>query len=117
MALKTKKDRLRAWVRALRSGKYRQGKGQLKRGNNYCCLGVASEVYARETEKEWNTGGFLLDCAVMKWFGLDSENPIICEISASSLNDGDDDGDIPRHSFKQIANLIEKHFKLKPATA
>lgn len=31
------------WVAALRSGKYEQGKGYLKDGNSYCCLGVAVE--------------------------------------------------------------------------
>lgn len=32
------------WVEALRSGKYKQGKGCLRYGDNYCCLGVLCEV-------------------------------------------------------------------------
>lgn len=28
------------WVAALRSGEYKQGKGLLKDGDKYCCLGV-----------------------------------------------------------------------------
>lgn len=34
------------WVKALRSGKYKQGKGQLfqKEDNQYCCLGVACVI-------------------------------------------------------------------------
>lgn len=32
------------WISALRSGKYKQSKGQLKSGDGYCCLGVANTV-------------------------------------------------------------------------
>ena len=35
----------KACVTALRSGKYRQGKGFLNKDGDYCCLGVACEVY------------------------------------------------------------------------
>lgn len=35
---------LRKWSRALRSGKYKQGKGQLRDGDNFCCLGVLCDV-------------------------------------------------------------------------
>lgn len=36
------------WVKALRSGKYKQGKNYLRRqtpeGDRYCCLGVLCEI-------------------------------------------------------------------------
>ena len=32
------------WIAALRSGDYEQGANYLKRGNNYCCLGVLCDV-------------------------------------------------------------------------
>ncbi len=32
------------WVKALRSGKYKQGFGALKSDNSYCCLGVLCDV-------------------------------------------------------------------------
>lgn len=32
------------WVAALRSGKYKQGKGTLLAGGKYCCLGVLCEI-------------------------------------------------------------------------
>ena len=44
------------WVSALRSGEYKQGKGALCSINNeYCCLGVLSDLYAKEYELEWIT--------------------------------------------------------------
>ena len=32
------------WIAALRSGKYKQGKGALQRNESFCCLGVLCEV-------------------------------------------------------------------------
>ena len=32
------------WIKALRSGKYKQGKYHLCVDNEYCCLGIANEV-------------------------------------------------------------------------
>lgn len=32
------------WLEALRSGKYQQGRGCLKQGNKYCCLGVLCDT-------------------------------------------------------------------------
>jgi hypothetical protein len=32
------------WVKALRSGKYKQGKNYLRTGDRFCCLGVACEL-------------------------------------------------------------------------
>ena len=34
----------RLWLDALKSRKYPQGKGRLKRGDSFCCLGVLCEL-------------------------------------------------------------------------
>lgn len=34
-----------AWVKALRSGRYKQGKNRLAGGGYYCCLGVAKQCF------------------------------------------------------------------------
>lgn len=49
------KKMMRKWIKALRSGKYRQGKSALKRrsedhGATYCCLGVLCEVAGIDSE-------------------------------------------------------------------
>lgn len=38
------KQARKKWVEALRSGKYEQGKGQLRQDNKFCCLGVACDI-------------------------------------------------------------------------
>lgn len=41
----TEKQFKKAWVKALRSGRYKQGKEELlSRNNEYCCLGVGCRV-------------------------------------------------------------------------
>lgn len=45
------------WIAALESGEFPQGKGALRSDRGYCCLGVACEVYRRETGiGEWVPG-------------------------------------------------------------
>lgn len=39
-----KKEIADIWVKALRSGNYKQTEGHLKAGDGYCCLGVLCEV-------------------------------------------------------------------------
>lgn len=34
----------RKWIKALRSGTYKQGRNQLRKGDAYCCLGVLCDV-------------------------------------------------------------------------
>jgi hypothetical protein len=41
------------WVKALKSGKYKQTKGQLKNRDSYCCLGV----YCKITNKRISMDG------------------------------------------------------------
>lgn len=45
------------WVKALRSGNYKQTQGTLKgelinKGTGYCCLGVLADIMGYELEKE-----------------------------------------------------------------
>lgn len=47
---------MKKWVKALRSGKFKQGAGNLKQYNSrgvaqHCCLGVLCELYNQEMKK------------------------------------------------------------------
>lgn len=118
------------WVAALRSGKYKQGKGQLKTDRGYCCLGVLEDLYIRHelprvvSELKWGEkldelympgsgGEYVLNRPVMEWSGLGIENPLVTVRNVprelAQLNDeGTIETDDKRLSFNQIANLIEK---------
>lgn len=119
-----KPDILKKWVSALRSGKYKQGKEQLKKLNGqpkFCCLGVLCDLHAKATGKQWrdnkdeHTGYYLheygeLPEQVKKWAGLESSNPTLIGKgeykSAAGLNDSG-------KRFITIANLIEQAQKKK----
>lgn len=117
------------WVTALRSGKYVQGRTNLKDNiaGTHCCLGVLTELYAKEhnlnftgdgpflkspSERFPELGYEMLCPAVMEWAGLIKEDPVIhvplCNnedtsdhCTLSNLNDDNT-------TFNQIADLIEQ---------
>ena len=51
-----RKDVLK-WIRLLKSGQYRKGKGQLvsKDGKKFCCLGVWADMQGAVWEEKFNT--------------------------------------------------------------
>ena len=102
------KRNIRKWVKALRSGKFRQGQGVLvgkddNRHTTYCCLGVACVVAG---EKPKDLKEFIrLTKHTMAWLGLSLPNPKIGE-STYAIDANDRKG----LSFRQIADLIEKRY-------
>ena len=104
------------WLRALRSGKYKQTKEMLhKKNGGYCCLGVLCDIYAKEKKVKWGEVNPLrpskimfldhsdiLPDEVMEWAGLASDNPECGEKSLAQYNDAG-------MRFGDIAVLIEKH--------
>lgn len=43
------RERQDALIAALRGGEYEQGRRRLRRGDAFCCLGVACDLYKKET--------------------------------------------------------------------
>jgi len=111
MATKTKKFKLgklqKAWIKALKSGKYEQTTGCLKDEEGYCCLGVCEMLEGKLTKKGYingttNTGR--LSISTLKKYGFrDREGKIGENEWLTSLND--DKG----WTFKEIAEFIEKN--------
>jgi hypothetical protein len=104
------------WVQALKSGKYRQGKGSLKNKlNEYCCLGVLCDLHSKETSIKWNGDVYLDKCIqlpseVMEWAGIDNmvgrSGMVDSDINLRPiyLTDLNDSG----RTFKEIAEIIEE---------
>lgn len=73
------------WLEALRSGDYKQGKGQLRNEkNNFCCLGVLCNLHAEAKPKfaakqefpgEYGGDDALPPDVVVGWAGLSENNP------------------------------------------
>ena len=131
-----KQNVMKKWVKALRSGKYKQGTGTLKQYNSkgqaqHCCLGVLCELYNNEmkknkkktiTEKVYDNDsdfnfGYTrfgnkrddLPKEVMEWSGIENS------IGKFNLSDNHyetlaDINEIGR-KFKTIASIIEKNYE------
>lgn len=99
---------LQKWIEALESGKYEQGKKQLRSGDSFCCLGVLTDLYIRENGLDWGKWadeGLLLD-EVCDWAGIstDPKHPVICGYSQVGLIEMNDSG----KSFAYIAQLLRE---------
>jgi len=115
----TRKEVVRAWVRALESGEYKQGREYLCQVLNYeyelryCCLGVLCEVigvpkktrvnivifgYENEENSDW------LPETVSSFLGLDSASALTLLDDRYSLAEMNDDG----ASFEDIADVIRQ---------
>lgn len=91
------------WVKALRSGKYKQGKDRLRTGDKFCCLGVACDLYKKETNKDYKGSRKFLPRKIQKWLKLKSPHGSFGFNTLTTINDCEG------KTFKQIANIIEKH--------
>lgn len=119
------------WVKALRSGEYQQGQGQLCTRTNdgsysFCCLGVLEDVAGKTSRSEMsiNGWGYLQTPELIN--ALRSKiAPGDCDLDANDIqaklvrfndgaklvlfNDGSIDGMRKPKSFKWIASYIERY--------
>jgi hypothetical protein len=115
------------WIDELRSGNWKQGKRRLACGDEYCCLGVATELFVKlypevlevkvsfTGTKAYSGETHVLPPIVQEWLGFEHEtgklqnidiqcyihnsNTVAC--SLSMVNDW------AQYTFEQIAQLIE----------
>lgn len=104
------------WLTALRSGKYKQATGTLRReaGDGqyeHCCLGVLCEIHRQHSQKpgKWNDDAYCGESAtlpseVVKWAKLPDNNPML-DAEGDCLAGLNDEG----KDFNYIADRIEKY--------
>lgn len=106
------------WLKALRSGEFKQTAGQLRavRGEavSHCCLGVLCELHRQDTRRgkwdsetcyiprEGRSSSSVVPPAVAEWAELDDGDPMLARTCASKLNDSG-------KSFEYIADRIDKY--------
>lgn len=105
---------LDAWLKALRSGEYEQGRGILEAGGAFCCLGVLQMTVDGKTEKlvgkiasTYPSFDWLLAKGIEFTTGAghcgETRNPYLPSLARSAA-DANDDGN---YTFSQIADAIE----------
>lgn len=105
------------WVKALRSGKFKQTDSVLYNGKAYCCLGIACRLDAREKGKNFILCNYddcdqTLPPSIQEKLNIDDygelEKPVRIEgreyTNLAELNDE------AHYSFKEIADVIEEQF-------
>jgi hypothetical protein len=112
------KDLADKWLSALRSGEYKQGKGQLCTYDNidgsprYCCLGVLEHVVDGKVEEYGDTMDSSLSHPSIGWLYTNDivfkdeypmMNPWLPSLNTSAAN-ANDSG---KYTFNQIADAIE----------
>ena len=92
-----------AWIAALRSGSYLQGKGCLRRDDKFCCLGVLCEIRPNVVWNEPQKHYFFKDLGDIKTSILPEDVlNLPSQGILTSMND------IESKNFAEIADFLEK---------
>lgn len=112
-----KEDVKDIWVKGLRSGKFKQGKGRLQDGDRFCCLALLclcapQEIVERTAIPDAIAGVNLgHQKKVMEWSGIQSEEgwfiPYPGQTTSPSLAQGNDQG----LTFNDSADIIEDRWE------
>jgi hypothetical protein len=92
------------WVKALRSGEYKQARKKLRDGENYCCLGVLCQIAGLPIDEDGDSV-----VGASKVSAVSQYQPIYDAVgdtwTARKLAEMNDDGT----PFHGIADYIEEH--------
>jgi hypothetical protein len=96
------------WIKALRSRKYKQGRGRLRMGDKYCCLGVLMAIQnaddslydGRPIPSKWFLGGLSIKAAYTLIAANDGKVNILTN------------AEMKKHSFREIANYLERERRI-----
>jgi hypothetical protein len=112
--VKFNRKNLDTWLEALRSGHYKQGKTQLRKGDQFCCLGVACDVAGLSPQVtsdgtySYAGNNLVAPDALVEWLGFSvgafQSNGFLK--NGSNLAHMNDIGT----SFEDIADVIEKNY-------
>ena len=93
------------WLKALRSGIYKQVTGELHSEKGYCCLEVLCDVFDPTNSYDWK-GQTLLPDQLTTDVGLSLSNPLVTttlgEVTLAYLNDH------RAFTFTEIADIVEE---------
>jgi|688.fasta_scaffold176977_2 hypothetical protein len=117
------------WIEALRSGNYEQGRYSLRRGSEFCCLGVLCDIVKDDVNCDWMEGEDSFG-SLYKFAESDEVLPELVVIHADlkerspelhvAVKCGNEEAmefaalanlnDSGEYSFERLADLIEEQF-------
>lgn len=100
------------WIEALRSGKYKRTRDQLKDMGGFCVLGVLCDIFTKEKNITWDEmpDTTNLPGVVQEWSKISS--PVGSYSNVDSIGTGClvKDNDVLGLNFNQLADIIEENF-------
>jgi len=93
----------RRWLRALRSGKFKQTRKRLKGPRGFCCLGVACEIAKPGTDWKTERHPYALSEQLSVGFASKIKLDEAAENKLIALNDSG------HYNFDKIADFIEEN--------
>jgi hypothetical protein len=101
------------WLNALRSDKYKQGVNALHNttNNTYCCLGVACKVAHISNniiDNDFTINSRMVKLPIKQSYDASAIKQLMDNYNIQRLLM--DKNDVLQHTFKQIANFIEKNY-------
>lgn len=116
-----KKEIADKWVAALRSGKYKQGEGFLRKGENeFCCLGVLCDINQDVGQWEQINGNNYftteddhdgIDTELTNYLRDHFDIGNVSEERLIRMNDATNEFKDNKHSFEEIADYIEANWE------
>lgn len=118
-----KRSIARKWAKALESGEYKQGQGQLRKGDSFCCLAVLCNLHAeahpeiaaqQKIKKKYLGETAFLPDEVMAWSDINSSDGTLpTDIIVRGIPHGEltSLNDSAKLTFPEIAKVIRKHWK------
>lgn len=103
----------KAWVKALRSRKYKQTTGCLTNDGKFCCLGVACELAVKAKvipaveNDSYDGNSSTLPASVQHWLGLQEASGLFKKNKDGTTTDLTILNDSEKKTFGQIARVIE----------
>jgi hypothetical protein len=98
---------MKKWVQALRSGEYRQARGRLKKGNAFCCLGVACDALKDHIGGNWVGQIFQIEGGISSDATLPVELSRLLELEVGVIGLLINMNDRQFKNFNQIADYLE----------
>jgi hypothetical protein len=112
------------FLEALRSNKYQQGEGRLKKQDHFCCLGVLSDLAVQDGVANWEEDALvvgdiysksLFPEQLLSW-ACEGNFPDLSGVTAFPLSDSEKAGSLTyandelEKTFPEIACLVEEYF-------
>lgn len=101
------------WIKALRSGEYKQSAGFLKTGHGFCCLGVLCDVSGYGEWQPYDEGGIEKYSTVIDHAAISYPPSVVSRDAGLNTDLESDLSFMNDHEFKtfgEIADFLEERF-------